>query len=165
MKILIFIIVTSVFLLIGGLVYLIYLPFKKRFINNGSLTPKKSKLINTFYFSLVMLISAYFTFEAIYPGKKFYKDEFRKVTQRDIPESAEFIKKSASYPDFHGDYCSSSQIRLSKADYQKLLRQVKTDTLLTENGELIYSDEFEKALDNKKATRIIYSYTRQIEGK
>jgi hypothetical protein len=160
----IFIITTFLLGLAGGLFYLVYIPFKKRLIKKGKLTKQRSKHINTIYIWTIVLVSAYFTIDAFFPGKSFYRDEFKTVTLRDLPKSAEFIEKNSSYPDFHGDYCSSSQIKLSKADYEKLLQDLAVDKRMTKDGKLVGSEEFSMTLNGKKPTSIIHSFTRQIVG-
>ena len=148
----------------GGILYLLYLPFKRKLLKSGKLTPKKSRQLNLMYVVFLLLFSSYQTYDAFFPSEEFYEDEFKTVTLRDIPKSAEFISKKASYPDFHGDYCSSSQIKLSKEDYQKLLTELKSDKQFTENGQSIGSEEFIYTLENKSENQILNSFTRQIEN-
>ncbi|HTN46311.1 MAG TPA: hypothetical protein VL098_08190 [Flavipsychrobacter sp.] len=71
---------------------------------------------------------------------------------------------TSSYPDFHGDYCSSSQIRFSKADYEKLFSELSLDKRFTKNGQAIGSAEFDKSLGDKSSKKIGYNFIRQIEG-
>jgi len=165
LELFVFLIFTFLFGLAGGLIYLIYLPFRNKLIKNNRLTKHRSKQINTTYICGIVLISAYATFNAVFPGRSFYEDEFKSVTIRDIPKSAKFIEKTASYPDFHGHYFSSSQIRLSKTDYSKLLNELINDKNMTKNGEIIDFEEFDKALDEKDMNKIIYSFTRQNTGR
>lgn len=148
----------------GGILYLIYLPIRNRLIRKNKLTSETSKLINRIYILILFLFSAYTTFDAFFPSEGFYEDEFKTVTLREIPESAEFISKTASYPYFHGDYCSSSQIRLSKEEYQKLLRELKSDGRMKYKRELVGSQEFEDVLGNKTYDKITVSFTRQVKG-
>ena len=132
MVILIFI-VTFIFIAIcGGILYLLYLPIQNRLNKTNKLTPIMNRKINMVYIFLVFLISSFITINSFFPSESFYKEEFKKVTLREIPKSAEFIVKSSSYPYFHGDYCSSSQIKLSKSDYKTLLNELKNDKNLSE---------------------------------
>jgi hypothetical protein len=128
------------------------------------LTPRKSKQINLIYIFLLFLFTAYQTYDAFFPSESFYEDEFETVTLREIPKSAEFISKKSSYPDFHGDYCSSSQIKLSKEDYQKLLTELESDNQFTANGQNIGFEEFFYTLGNKTEKKFTTSFIRQIEG-
>ena len=140
MELLIFFITTFLLGLVGALIYLIYLTFRNRLIKNNRLTKKRSKQINAIYVWSIVLISVYFTFDVFFPGRSFYEDEFKNVTLRNVPKSAKFIEKTASYPDIHGHYCSSSQIRLSKDDYNKLLNDLTNDKHMIKNGQIIGSE-------------------------
>lgn len=159
-----FLLILIVVGLAGALLYLFYLPIKKRLIKNGKLTRYRSRQINRVYVFVLFLFSAYQTFVAFFPSRSFYEDEFKTVTLREIPKSAEFIERSSSYPDLHGDYCSSSQIKLSEADYQKLLSELIFDNSLTKNGQLIGSAEFTKSLGDKNSKKIVHQFIRQIKG-
>lgn len=148
----------------GGIIYLFYIPFKLKFLRNGKLTKNLSRKLNITYIFILILTSAYLTFDAFFPSKSFYEGEFKTVTLRDIPRSAEFIEKTSSYPDFHGDYCSSSQIKLTKADYKKLFSELALDKKFKKNGEIIGSAEFNKSLGDKNSKKIIFNFTRPIKG-
>jgi len=161
--IIIFLVILVVVGLLGGGLYLLYLPIEKRLLKSGKLTKNRSREINISYAIVLFLFSAYQTFDAFFPSESFYKQEFKTVTLREIPKSAEFIEKTSSYPDFHGDYCSSSQIKLSKADYQKLLIELQNDKRITKNGEQIGFEEFNKTLGNKKQSKFIHEFTRKIK--
>lgn len=150
--------------IVGGILYLMYLPIKKMLIKNGKLTKHKSRQINISYIIVIFLFSAYQTFDSFFPSISFYEQEFKTVTLREIPKSAEFIEKTTSYPDFHGDYCSSSQIKLSKAEYEKLLHELNFDKRFTKDGQVIGSAEFDKSLGDKNSEKIIHNFIRQIEG-
>ena len=110
---------------------------------------------------VIVLVIGYFVYEAIYPGDDFYKEEFHKVTERNTPKSAKIIDKSASYPDLHGDYCSSSQVRLSRQDFQRLLREVEGDITMESTTEIIYFEEFESILNGKQPERILKKFIRK----
>jgi hypothetical protein len=161
---LIFLVVSLVIAIIGGLIYLLYIPIKRKLLRNGKLTKYRSKQINISYILILVLISTYQTFDAFFPSQSFYEGEFKTVTLRDIPRSAEFIKKNSSYPDFHGEYCSSSQIKLSKEDYKKLAAELILDKRFIRNGEAIGSAEFDKSLGDKNSKNIALNFIRPIEG-
>jgi hypothetical protein len=161
------IILTFTFIFVGicgGILYLLYLPFKRKLLKSGKLTSKKSRQLNLIYIIFLLLFSVYQTYNAFFPSEDFYEEEFKTVTLREIPKSAEFISKKASYPDFHGDYCSSSQIKLSKEDYQKLLTEIKSDKQFIENGQSIGFEEFNYTLGNKSENKFSSSFIRQIEN-
>jgi len=145
----VFICISIVVGIIGGIIYLIYLPIKNRLIKSGKLTPKKSKRINLIYITLLIFFSAYQTYDAFFPSESFYEEEFKTV----------------SYPDFHGDYCSSSQIKLSKEDYQKLLTELNSDNQFTKNEQSMGFEEFFYTLGNKTEKKFTTNFKRKIKGK
>lgn len=128
---------------------------------------KKGLLI---YWTIIpMLAVAYFTYEiytAIYPTDSFYFYEFKQVTLRNTPKSAIVRCKYASYPDFHGDYCSASLMTVSEDDYLALLNDLSNDRRITKNkpGEFAGSDEFNKVMKDLKTEQIVHGFTRSISG-
>ncbi|RYY37724.1 MAG: hypothetical protein EOP46_01690 [Sphingobacteriaceae bacterium] len=100
-----FLILLLIFL--SALVYLIFIIF--RWIYR-----KGYKKVAVIIPSVVVVYLTYSIYTAIYPDDSFYHEEFKTVTLREIPQSAEIIKKDASYPDQHGEYCSVALIKLSK---------------------------------------------------
>jgi hypothetical protein len=149
----------------GGILYLMYIPIRNTLIKKNKLTSATSRLINRIYILILFLFSAYLTLDAFFPSEGFYIDEFKTVTLREIPESALFIAKTASYPYIQGEYCSSSQIKLSKEEYQKLLREVQSDGRLKYKGDLMGFEEFDHVLGNKTKDKIVARFTRSIKGK
>lgn len=134
------------------------------FFLNRWLKRKGIKYIGIILLVIAPLWTIYEIYTAIYPTDSYYLDEFKKVTLREAPKTAEVIKKTASYPDFHGDYCSASLIKLSRQDYKNLLYELFGDKRLIWNGELITSSEFDEAMGNLKTEQIRYNFTRQIPG-
>lgn len=126
---------------IGGIIYLIYLPIKNRLIRNKILSKEKSKLINGIYIATIFLITIYITYIDIYPSESFYRDEFKMVTLREVPASAKFISTSSTYPDFHGDYSSNSEIKLSSEDYNALFEVLYNDKRISKPGENKFPEE------------------------
>lgn len=83
-------------------------------------------------FAVFVVYQAYF---AIYPPDDFYFGEFEEATLRRAPQDAVVTAKDASYPDFHGDYCSFSRIRFTQPSYSKLLEDMSADKrLASEDG-------------------------------
>ena|SRR3989338_4410661 len=68
------------------------------------------------------------TYTAIYPDDSFYLVEYQTVTGRLAPPNAKVVEKHASYPDFHGDYCSFSRISLPSTAYGKLMHELSKDS-------------------------------------
>lgn len=70
--------------------------------------------------SLLATWLAFNIYTAFYPMESFYRDEFVNVTGYKFPKSGKFKFKSASYPDFHGDYEACAVIEISEDDFQEL---------------------------------------------
>jgi len=153
-----------VILAIVFILVLISLPTVIAFFLNRWLRKKRIKYIGTILLVIAPLWTIYEIYTAIYPTDSFYLDEFKEVTLRDAPKTAKVIKKTASYPDFHGDYSSSSLIKLSRQDYKNLLNELSNDQRLISNGELIASSEFDEVMGQIKMEQIKYHFTRQIPG-
>ena len=145
---------------------LIALPTVIAFIINRWLTKKGIKHVGLFLLIIAPVCTAFEVYTAIYPLDNFYLSEFKEVTLREAPKSATVINKDASYPDFHGDYCSASLIKVSKDDYSSLLNELNNDKRITKNkpGEIIGSNELDKVMGSLKKEQIIYSFTRIIAG-
>jgi hypothetical protein len=157
-------IICAVFSIGGALLYLFYLPFKIQLLKTGKLSKSMSKYINKWYIFILLSIAFYVTYDSFYPGESFYADEFKEVTLRDLPDSAEFIFKLSTYPDFHGDYSSESTIKLSRPDFKKLLHALNKDERITKPGQNKFPDDssFITSYSVKNDTR--YWFFRQIEN-
>ncbi|WP_276978838.1 hypothetical protein [Flavobacterium filum] len=145
---------------------IIALPTVIAFFINRWLTKKGIKYVGLFLLIIAPIWTAYEVYTAIYPTDSFYLSEFKEVTLREAPKSATVKNKDASYPDFHGDYCSASLITVSKDDYSSLLNELTNDKRITKNktGEIIGSNELDKVMGSFKKEQIIYSFTRSIAG-
>ncbi|OUR65669.1 hypothetical protein A9Q79_01365 [Methylophaga sp. 42_25_T18] len=65
---------------------------------------------------LCLLATGWFIFSlytAIWPPNSFYFEEMKYHANIDLLERAEVVDKSASYPDFHGDYYSQATFEVS----------------------------------------------------
>jgi energy-coupling factor transporter transmembrane protein EcfT len=151
-------------LLLAGLfaLSLISLPTLIAYYINRWLTKKGFKYIGIVLLIIAPLWTVYSVYTAIYPTDSFYLEEFKEVTLRKAPKTAKVISKTASYPDFHGDYCSASLIKLSKNDYIDLIKELSYDIRLQKDGFPIGSSELDKVLENIKPEQIRLGFTRQI---
>ena len=143
------------FIIFAGIMALslISLPTVIAYFLNRWLKKKGYKYIGLTLLVIAPLWTIYEVYTAIYPRDSFYLSEFKEVTLRKAPKTAEVIRKTSSYPDFHGDYCSTSLIKLSKQDYINFLKELSEDKRLTENGELMRSLEFDEVMKNIKTER------------
>jgi hypothetical protein len=152
------------FLALLAFLLLIGTPILIGFIIYKWLKRKGYKKLGISILCVIILSLSYMFYTALYPTDDFYFEEFKQVTLREIPNSAEIMEKSCSYPDFHGDYCSSSQVKLSKEDYLKLLREMENDNRLTKTTQMNGFQEFSNTIGGKKESNIIKGFTRVIVG-
>lgn len=110
---------------------------------------------------VIIAFLGYETYTAIYPTDNFYFAEFKSVTLMNIPKSAKIIKKDASYPDFHGDYCSASLIKLSQQEYTDLLDQISKNKQLKKE-KMRGSEELDKVMGDLTLKELTSSYRRII---
>lgn len=130
------------------------------------LTKKGFRIVGIVLFLGFSTYWIYFIYTAIYPTDSFYYSEFKEVTLREVPKTAVILNKGASYPDFHGDYCSASLMTMSTDDYLTLLNDLTNDKRITKNRpeEYIGSNELDEVMENYKNEQIIHSFTRTIPG-
>jgi len=123
---------------------LVLLPLFIKYLNR-----KNARLKFLLLIPFILLIHSIYS--AIYPPDSFYRQDFKEVTGVNLPESAEIIYKTASFPDHFGDYTSVSIIKVEKLFYSSLDRELMIKGL-TKTSEKMGSPELEEAL-------------REIEGK
>lgn len=104
-------IITAILSVISLLVYRFYKWLSKKGYS-------KASLIVLFF---VVSFLAYNIYVAIYP------EEFKNGAFHDLPRTAHFLDKKASYPDFHGSYGTSFLIEVSKKDFNDLEDQLLHD--------------------------------------
>ncbi|CAH0143772.1 hypothetical protein SRABI27_00355 [Pedobacter sp. Bi27] len=120
----------------------------------------KRKLVKGLKYTLIISLSIlqlwifYSAFTAFYPEDSFYTEEYKTVIGIAAPASAKIVKKSASYPDLHGDYCSASLMELSVGDYKRLYEKISNDKSFY-NADFIYSDTLNDILDKEQIKNII----------
>lgn len=153
----IFIAATVVFVLT-----LISLPTFAAFLLNRWLIKKRIKYVGMVLLIAAPIWTAYEVYTAFYPADSYYLSEFKEVTLREAPKSAEVVRKTASYPDLHGDYYSVSLIKLSSQDYTDLNEALLADNRIIKSGEFIGSTEFDKVMGDLKMDQINFGFTRQI---
>ncbi|MFP5437763.1 MAG: hypothetical protein ACLGH8_08270 [Bacteroidia bacterium] len=156
MALVFFMLVFLAIAVVGGFLYLLYLPVKIWMLKTGRLTRPTSRLINKIYIAVLCLAILGISYSGVFPDESFYADEFKDVTLRELPESAEFVSKWSEYPDFHGEYASQSEIKLSKADFTKLLMELQNDKRLTKAEERV---SIMGGLENGNG--ITYQFTRE----
>jgi hypothetical protein len=92
--------------------------------------PSKEKIVHRTTLTTCAVLGslvAYTVYVAVFPDDDFYFGEFTTATLRSVPLGVVVEDKSASYPDFHGDYCSHSRMLLTEEAYQALLNELTAD--------------------------------------
>ena len=120
------------------------------------------KIIGLTGLMILGVLLIYISYTAFFPTDEFYFSEFKKVTSREIPKSANVIKKDASYPDLHGDYCSASVMTISEEDYDELLNQITKDRQLKEirQDSIVNSEQLISVMSNFKNEQIAKCFIR-----
>lgn len=164
MELFTFIFCSLIIAFIGFLLYLLYLPLKIWLLKSGRLSREKSKKINIIWFIIIVLFSNIFTYIAFYPDEEFYAEEYETITLNKLPKSAEFIKKSVSYPDLHGDYCSAALIKISPSDYNKLLKELQKNRSFLKENKIIYNSELNKVLSRKSEYKLRHKFSKSPDS-
>ena len=108
-----------------------------------------------FFGGIVYLIYNFFRFRLLENGKLSRKRDSQINKAYIIALLLISAVQTYLYPDFHGDYCSSSLIKLSKDDYIKLYNELLNDKRLLREGKILIAEEFDKVLDRNKRELII----------
>jgi len=97
-------------------------------VQNAASIAKRVKIL-----MIVGVVSflAYGIYFAIFPDDDFFLAEAAHATKHSPPEDAVVIAKHATYPDFHGDYCSFSRLRMSQASFETYLAKLSNEASLT----------------------------------
>lgn len=136
------IILIFLIIVIGGPLLISFIVFKiiKKYY------PNKALMIGLVVFVIPYVIVAIMIYIDSLPQDDFYTEEFQTITELELPKSAYFKFKKATYPDFHGEYMSAAAISVNKNDFKKLLSKVKNSKKLME-----YQDTGSKPYDWIKA--------------
>lgn len=105
----------------GGLIYLIYLPFKKRLVKSGKLTDKQSVRINR----ILIFILCLFAF-ILYCFKDYRtpsKDRLEEISDIKLPPDFKVLKDE--YQDMGPDYCISYDIKFDNNFTKELISLIK----------------------------------------
>jgi hypothetical protein len=66
-------------------------------------------------------------YDAIYPPPSFYTAELQRLVNVSLPAEAQFVYKTATYPDIHGDYSACFIVHLSVAAMEQLKASIASD--------------------------------------
>lgn len=127
--------------------YLIYKLIKKKVRNKWwrliALTP--------------ILFVGYYIYIALNPLDSFYKEEFETVTGMSFPDNGKILYKTATYPDFGGDYTSKAIIKLDEVS----INNIKNQLTRNQFEEIIFSPaEKYNAINKFKGKKMIAKYSK-----
>lgn len=107
--------------LVGGIIYLIYLPFKRKLIRSGKLSIKTSRRINIAYV-LLLIVLAIIAFQF-----RHYRtpSNERIETVADIKLPEHFTVLHDEYKDMDQDYCVYYTIRFDKKSSRELTHGIR----------------------------------------
>jgi len=146
----------ELFLIPGVLLFLyVSLPFVIAYFVYKWAKRRLHKYIALALVLIIPIIFYYPIYIAVHPPDDFYKYEFKEIVGMDFPKSGDIIRKRASYPDFHGDYCSSALIEFSEDDYQQILEYVK-GSMIFDNNTIMGSDIYYSVIGSISDEEFIY---------
>ena len=106
-----------------GLIYLIYLPFKRRLIKSDKLTDKLNRQINRAFILLFCLLGAVIYFFKDY-GRTPSKDRLEKISNVILPADFKVLKDE--YHDMMQDYAILYDIEFDKKSTTEFIKSIKT---------------------------------------
>jgi hypothetical protein len=116
--------------LLGGLLYLINLPFKKRLQKSGKLTDKLNRKINWVFVIIPCVIGI-----LLYSFKDYRtpsKDRLEKISDIKLPTDFKVIKDE--YHDMWQDYCILYDIQLTNSSTTDLIKRIKHSRFYNSNS-------------------------------
>jgi hypothetical protein len=123
------------------------------------------RIIAASFIGLPVVGACWVAWEAVYPSEDFFVAEYGLVMlDNPLPTSAKFIRKVASYPDFHGDYCSASLISLDQKDFDHLFASTLADTTNFDRDVFGGSEELRAALGELPYSSISVGFQRKMSG-
>jgi len=135
--------------LFGGLLYLVYLPFKTRLKKSGKLTDKLNRqIIRTFIITLCLLGVVLYFFK---DHRSQSKDRLEKISDIKLPANFKVLKDE--YQDMWQDYCILFDIQFDKNATAELIKGIKTAKFYNSNvnpNSMLYDSLF-ITVDKEKA--------------
>jgi hypothetical protein len=123
------IIVVIVLGLFGGLLYLVYLPFKNRLKKSGKLTDKLNRQINWTFILLLCLAGVVLYCLKDYRTSSKHRPE--EISDVKLPTGFKVLKDE--YQDMLQDYCILYDIQFDNSGTTELVENIKTSKFYNEN--------------------------------
>lgn len=152
--------------LLGGLIYLIYLPFKNRLKKSGKLTDKQSRQINwIFVLSLCLAGGVFYCFKDYRTSSK---DRLEEISDIKLPANFKVLKDE--YQDMLQDYCILYDIQFDNNSMTDLIGSIQSSKFYNPhvNSQSQLHDSLYISIDNEKAiwckSNVGYRFSRQDGG-
>lgn len=130
---------TTIFILIfilivigifGGVLYLVYLPFKIKLLKSGKLTKRLNRQINWTYIGFLCLICILLFCFRNYRTPS--KDRLEKISNIKLPSDFMVIKDE--FHDMQQDYCLYYEIQFDKRASNELIKSIKASKYYNANA-------------------------------
>jgi len=153
-----------IFLGLGSLLlYCGFLLVHKKLLKSWTPSLNARRIIAASFIGLPVAGACWVAWEAAYPSEDFFVAEYGLVMlDSPLPPSAKFIRTAASYPDFHGDYCSAALISLDQKDFDRLLASTLADTISFDRDVFGGSGELRAALGELPYDSISVGFQRKM---
>ncbi|MES2836925.1 MAG: hypothetical protein V4667_05345 [Bacteroidota bacterium] len=126
LDILVLIVVAISAILLGGFIYLVYLPFKRRLLKSGKLSTERNRKINFFF-----IVSVCILFFSIVIIGLFFSDFGRTSSNNrlekkcDVKLPTEFKVLKDEYHDMMQDYCILYDIQFDKNSTKEFIKSIR----------------------------------------
>ena len=127
--------------LIGGLLYLLYLPLKKRLLKSGKISDKTNRQINWLFIVFLGLIGVILYYFKDYRTPS--KNRLERISDVQLPTDYEVLKDE--YQDMLQDYCIIYEIQFNEKASKKLISNIRTSKFYTKNS---FTNELWKESDS-----------------
>ncbi len=117
--------------LFGGLIYIIYLPFRRRLIKSGKLTDKLNRKINRSFIIFLCALGIIIFYFRDY-GRTPSKNRLEKISNINLPNDFKVLKDE--YQDMMQDYCILYDIQIGKNSGAELTRNIKKSKFYNPNS-------------------------------
>jgi len=121
--------------LFGGLIYLVYLPFKRRLLKSGKLSDDRNRQINrTFIISICILFCSILVIGYIFRdyGRTPSKDRLERIANVKLPPNFKVLKDE--YQDMMQDYAILFDIQFDKNSTTEFIKSIKTSKFYNKNS-------------------------------
>lgn len=116
--------------LLSGLIYLIYLPFKKRLLKSDKLNGRLNRRINSIFILVPCLIL--FILYCFKDYRTSSKDRLEKISAVHLPTKFKVLKDE--YQDMLQDYCVLYNIQFGNKENLQIIRNIRSSKFYNSNS-------------------------------